>query len=163
MPLCIPRHVQLTDWVTVKQDAHFMIQKHVGKFFSSSSAPSLRFRKASPAPSSSSSDLSSKSHGTYRILMRCNKLCLGEFSDRKELLNQWTFLHPTDSDLAFDPSGQDSMQRLWQSQMESLQHHAIAQSEQDFVRATFKPDKRYPKVATFFNVAFHTPREHYSS
>ena len=45
--------------------------------------------------------------------MRCNKLCLGEFSDRKELLNQWTFLHPADSDLAFDPTGQDSMQRLW--------------------------------------------------
>lgn len=146
MPLCVPRVVQNADWVTVKQDAHFMIQKHVGKYFSSSpSTPSLRFRKTTLSSSSSSLDLLSKSQGTYRILMRCNKICLGEFTDRKDLLNQWMFLHPADSDLAFDVSGQESMQRLWQSQMESLQNRDVTQSEQDFVRTPLSRGKSWSK------------------
>lgn len=142
MPLCVPRHASPGEWVTVKQDAHFVLQKQAHKGLpSSSSTPSLRFRKKDPSMTSSSTDLSSKSHGTYRILMRCNKLCLGEFNDRKDLINQWHFLHPTESDFAFDITGQDSMQRLWQSQMESLQLHATEQSEQDFVRPACKPKK----------------------
>lgn len=131
MPLCIPRLVQPADWVTVKQDAHFIIQKQVGKLHPAASG-SIRARK--PLSASNLHDSGSKSHGAYRILMRCNKLCLGEFHDRNDLLNQWRFLHPADADLAFDATGQDSMQRLWQSQMESLQHRASEQTEQDFVR-----------------------------
>jgi hypothetical protein len=123
------------DWITVKQDAHFILQKQAGKHHlaAAASSPSLRFRnKNSPATSSPQLDLGSKGHGTYRILMRCNKLCLGEFSDRNDLINQWRFLHPTDTDLAFDTTGQESMQRLWHSQMESLSLHATEQTEQDF-------------------------------
>lgn len=127
MPLCVPRQVSPADWVTVKQDAHFLIQKHVSR--SAPTTPTLRFRLGSSA-----SEAANKTNGPYRILMRCNKLCVGEFNDRTELNNQWRFLHPTDSDLAFDASGHDSMQRLWQEQMVSLQEHAPEQSEADFVR-----------------------------
>jgi hypothetical protein len=129
MPLCVPRQVQSNDWVTVKQDAHFLIQKHTPR---SPSAQSIRFRKGSPTPATNGLD-SSKTPGTFRIIMRCNKLCLGEFTDRSELANQWRFLHPTESDLAFDPTGHDTMQHLWQEQMVSLQTHATEQSEQAFV------------------------------
>jgi hypothetical protein len=141
MPLCIPRQVLLADWVTVKQDAHFILQKHAGKQLQASlSTPNLRFRKPSPSLSSNNLENGSKGHGTYRILMRCNKLCLGEFNDRTELINQWRFLHPSDSDLAFDNTGQESMQRLWQSQMESLHINANDQTEQDFVRSHLNHD-----------------------
>ena len=158
MPLCIPRHVQLAEWVTVKQDAHFVIQKHVGKTGAQSS---LRFRKPSPATPSTLHESGSKTHGSYRILMRCNKLCLGEFQDRVELLNQWRFLHPTDSDLAFDASGQDSMQRLWHSQMESLQHHAVDQTEQDFVRTPLSVENGLATLTLNYSISLSLPFARY--
>eukprot|EP01122_Echinamoeba_exundans_P004755 TRINITY_DN14996_c0_g1_i1.p1 TRINITY_DN14996_c0_g1~~TRINITY_DN14996_c0_g1_i1.p1 ORF type:complete len:1018 (+),score=209.81 TRINITY_DN14996_c0_g1_i1:71-3124(+) len=95
MPLCAPKKVPLLaeDWLTTRTDAAFVLQKR---------PISLKNKKEA-----------------FRILLRCNKFVIGEFSEEKEALRMWDHLHEADP-VGFDASGEVAVQQMLQLKMASM-------------------------------------------
>lgn len=102
MPLCAPKKVPLTDeWETVKSDLHFVLQK------------SPRRRRP------------------LRILLKCNGFQIGEFSNEKDAIKEWAFLHTKESESQFDETSEETSEKLLNEifSKEQEQLHDISRQE----------------------------------
>jgi hypothetical protein len=108
MPLCAPKKVPLLaeDWLTIRTDAAFVLQKR-------------------PISSKNKKE-------TFRILLRCNKFVIGEFSEEKESSRMWDHLHEADP-VGFDASGEVAVHQMLQLKMSSMTSTPSA-AEDEFVR-----------------------------
>lgn len=104
MPLCAPKKVPLSnEWLLIKEDLHFILQK------------SLRKKKA------------------FRILMKCNYYQIGEFNNEKDMLREWSFLHPKEAESSFDETSKLTTNSLFEEAVKHEKKNIELLSSRDYV------------------------------